>query len=547
MKLRLRTSILAIIVFCSTANWALGARQERLVDGWRPLHYSVDITFDDQLTAITMARAEITILILKERLSVIDLDFGDMTVTSVSVNASAARFEHAAGKINLSLSQEFTKGTRVVVSIDYHGKPKDGLILMADKDGRPSAVGDNWPNRVHNWIPTLDHPSAKATVTFKVTAPERNVVVANGRLAKVQTISPGTRTWTYTESAPIPPYCMIIAAGQFAKIEPSNPASTSLSYYVPQSDRRFAMQGFAPATPSLKFFNQTIAPYPYEKLDLIVGSTRFGGMENSGAIVFSSTLFDPRPEAQPFSNVFKIRRGLVTLVAHEIAHQWFGDSVTESTWADLWLSEGFATYFAGLFVERHEGQRPFRDYMRQAAETYLRYAEKTRTPIFDNETEDLFKLLNANNYQKGAWVLHMLRSSLGDAAFFEGVRTYYTRHKDSTASTEDLRAAFEETSGTDLRAFFQSWIYGPGHPQYELSWQWSRERRSIRLHLKQLQPEPSFPNSIPVDLITRNGRRRIVLNPAGKETIQELRLNAAPVRVVLDPDNTILKEVKVKT
>lgn len=180
------------------------------------------------------------------------------------------------------------------------------------------------------------------------------------------------------------------------------------------------MQGFAPASPSLKFFNQTIAPYPYEKLALIVGSTRFGGMENSGAIVFSSTLFDQKPGVQPISSVFNIRRGLVTLVAHEIAHQWFGDSVTESTWADLWLNEGFATYFAGLFVERHEGPQAFRDYMQQAGETYFRYAEQTRTPIFDNETADLFKLLNANNYQKGAWVLHMLRSSLGDKAFFRG-------------------------------------------------------------------------------------------------------------------------------
>ena len=546
MRITLRRSIFAIVVFCSTTIWALGTRQERLIDGWRPLHYSVDITLDDQLTVITSARAEITILILKERLAAIDLDFGEMSVKSVTVNGSAAIFEHGAGKLNLSLPQELTKGTRVVVSVEYHGKPKDGLILMADKDGKPSAVGDNWPNRVHHWIPTLDHPSAKATVSFKVTAPERNLVVANGRLDDVRTVSPGTRTWTYTESAPIPPYCMIFAVGQFAKIEPPKPASTSLSYYVPQSNREFAMQGFAPASPSLKFFSQTIAPYPYEKLALIVGSTRFGGMENSGAIVFSSTVFDPKATAQSISNVFNIRRGLVTLVAHEIAHQWFGDSVTESTWADLWLSEGFATYFAGLFVERHEGQKAFRDYMQQAAETYFRYAEKTRTPIFDNETEELFKLLNANNYEKGAWVLHMLRSSLGDKAFFEGVRTYYTRHKNSTASTEDLRVALEERSGKDLRAFFQSWIYGKGHPQYELSWRWNKERRNIRLQLKQLQPEGSFPNSIPIDVITRNGKRRVVLKPAGKETIQELRLDAAPTRVQLDPDNTILKEIKMK-
>ncbi|MCM3871937.1 MAG: M1 family metallopeptidase [Pyrinomonadaceae bacterium] len=545
--MKLIRSIFATAVFCSATIWAFGARQERLVDGWRPLHYSVDIALDDQLTAITSARAEITILILKEHLAMIDLDFGEMTIKTVSLNTSPVVFERAAGKINLRLPRAFPKDTRVLVSVEYHGKPKDGLILTADRDGRPSAVGDNWPDRVHHWIPTLDHPSAKATVSFKVTAPERNVVVANGCLEQVRTLSPGTRTWTYTESVPIPPYCMIIAAGQFAKIEPSKPASTSLSYYVPQSNREFAMQGFAPADPSLKFFSETIAPYPYQKLALIVGSTRFGGMENSSAIVFSSTLFDTKPGTQPISTVFNLRRGLVTLVAHEIAHQWFGDSVTESTWADLWLSEGFATYFSALFVERHEGQQAFQDYMRQAAEEYFRYAEKTRTPIFDNETEDLFKLLNANNYQKGAWVLHMLRSSIGDKAFFEGVKIYYAKHKNSTATTEDLRAALEESSRRDLRAFFQSWIYGKGHPQYEFSWRWDKESRHLRLDAKQLQPEPLFPNSIPVNIITTNGKRRVVIKPIGKETIQEVMLDAAPVSVQLDPDNTILKEVRLRS
>jgi aminopeptidase N len=497
-----RSLILTIVVCFSTTVGALAARKERLIDGWRPLHYTVDLTLDDQLSVITNARAQITILIVKEGVQAIDLDFGDLTIKTVSVNGSPAVFNRTADKIDLRLPRHFAKGTRVLVSIEYHGKPKDGLILMRDKDGRPSAVGDNWPNRVHHWIPTLDHPSAKATVSFTVTVPARNVVAANGRLVSVHSASNGTRTWTYTETAPIPPYCMIIAAGQFARIEPSQPASTSLSYYVPQSDQKFAMQGFAPASPSLKFFSQTIAPYPYEKLALIIGSTRFGGMENSGAVVFSSTLFDQKPGSQPISSVFNIRRGIVTLVAHEIAHQWFGDSVTGSTWADLWLSEGFATYFAGLFVEKSEGEKPFQDYMQQAAETYFRYADKTRTPIFDNETEDLFKLLNANNYQKGAWVLHMLRLSLGDREFFEGVRTYYARHKNSTAGTEDLRAALEKSSGKNLRAFFQSWIYGKGHPKYELSWKWNAGRKTARLRLVQLQTEPFFPNSVPIDIVT---------------------------------------------
>jgi aminopeptidase N len=540
----LRSFILALLVFCSTAVCALAARHERLIDGWRPVHYVVDLTLDDQLSTITSARAQITVLILKEGIQSIGLDFGELTIKTASVNGTPAAFDRTPQMIDVKLPRSLAKGTRLLVSIEYHGTPKDGLILMRDKDGRPSAVGDNWPNRVHHWIPTFDHPSAKATVSFNVTVPERNVVVANGRLDRIHSTSTGTRTWTFTETAPIPPYCMVIATGQFATIAPSKAEPTSVSYYVPPSDQKFAMQGFAPASPSLKFFSQTVAPYPYEKLALIVGSTRFGGMENSGAIVFSSTLFDPRPGAPPISTVFNIRRGIVTLVAHEIAHQWFGDSVTGSTWADLWLSEGFATYFAGLFLERIEGEKAFRDYMTQAAETYFRYADTTRTPIFDKDTEDLFKLLNANNYQKGAWVLHMLRSSLGDKAFFEGVRSYYARHKNSTANTEDLRAALEKSSGKDLSGFFQSWVYGKGHPRYELSWRWNAARKTLRVRLAQLQAEPFFPNSVPVDIVTGNGKRRVVLNPVNKETVQEVRLSGAPVAVQIDPNGIILKQIK---
>ncbi len=164
------------------------------------------------------------------------------------------------------------------------------MILTNDKDGKPSAVGDNWPNRVHHWIPTLDHPSAKATITFNITAPAREEVVANGRLDHVETTATGQRTWTFSEGVPIPPYCMIIAVGQFARVEPAQSSVTPVSYYVTQSEKDLALKGFAPTIPSLEFFSQTIAPYPYEKLAMIVGATSFGGMENSSAIVFTASL-----------------------------------------------------------------------------------------------------------------------------------------------------------------------------------------------------------------------------------------------------------------
>jgi len=543
INLRMASRAMLILVVVLWSITAVAARRERLINNWRPVNYNVAITFNDQLSEITNARAEISLLTLKDKVSVIDLDFGELEIDSITIEGRAAQYERESGSLRVILAKPVLQNTRLVIVVSYHGKPRDGLILANDKAGKPSAVGDNWPNRVHHWIPSLDHPSAKATINFSVTAPARNVVVANGKLSRVETTANSTRTWTFNEAAPIPPYCMIVAVGDFAELQPAQTSVTPLAYFVPQPDRQFAMQGFAPATPSLKFFSETVGPYPYEKLALIVGATRFGGMENSGAIVFSSTLFDARPPgSDPISRTFKIRSSLVGLVAHEIAHQWFGDSVTESTWSDLWLSEGFATYFAGLFIQREDGEEAFQAYMKNAGEAYLNYAKRTETPLHDTETEDLFKLLNPNNYQKGAWVLHMLRSELGDKAFFNGIRDYYTAHRDSTASTEDLRAALEKASGKDLRAFFKRWVYGAGHPTYDLSWEWMLKKKTLKLQLKQTQAGDYFPNSVPVEITTPTGKHRFVLKPTGKQTVQEFKLDGPPSLVSLDPANTVLKE-----
>jgi aminopeptidase N len=540
MKKPFRLSLLLLFIFIGTAA-TNAARVERLIETWQPKHYLVNITLNDQLSEIS-ATVRIDALILKPT-TLIDLDFGELTIDTVTVDSKPTPFTHRDGKLHINLPQRSQPGAVHAITVQYHGKPKDGLILSADKDGKPSAVGDNWPNRVHHWIPTFDHPSAKATVTFNVTAPATNEVVANGRLDNVSTTSGNTRTWTFAESVPIPPYCMIIAVGQFKTFQPAERSLTPLSYYVPQSDAPHAIKGFAPANPSVSFFSETIAPYPYEKLALIVGATQFGGMENSGAIVFSRTLFDARPQAR-LSKTYGVPIGITSLIAHEIAHQWFGDSVTESTWADLWLSEGFATYFAGLFLQKYESEEAFQRYMSDAAAAAFAFEKQKRMPIVDRDTEDLMDLLNANNYQKGAWVLHMLRSSMGDEVFFRAIRNYYQAHVSKTANSEDLRAALEISSGRNLRTFFARWIYDSGHPQYELSWQWLRERE-LRLVLRQVQPGNVFTDPVPVSIRTASGTRDIVLKPTGTAITETIQLREKPVKIELDPRNTLLKESRI--
>jgi aminopeptidase N len=542
---------LPLLLLLSSLTIAAAERHERAVETWRPLNYDVSLTFNEGLSEITNARTVINVLILKDEVRTITLDFGEMPVDSVSVDNSPAHYDQGPGMLVVTLNRKPLKSARLNIAVAYHGRPKDGLALTADKDGKPSATGDNWPDRVHHWIPCLDHPSAKATVSFQVVAPARDLVVANGRFVGVNQTSKASdlRRWSYREDVPIPPYCMVVSISQGTLVEPKVNNLTPLSYYVPRSDSEYAAHGFAPAAPVVKFFSRVVAPYPYEKLALIVGATRFGGMENSSAIVFPSNLFEPRKEPQVTSRRFNIRQGLEEVIAHEIAHQWFGDSVTEKTWSDLWLSEGFATYFAGLFLEHEEGEAVFRDYMKRDAEEYFSYERERRAPIFDAETEDLFKLLNANNYQKGAWVLHMLRGRVGDRAFFNGIRAYYIAHRNSTATSEDLRAALERSSGTDLKEFFARWIYGAGHPQYELSWTWNPSRSrggTLTMTLKQVQPDGPFLNPLPVDIVMPDRSQRAVLRPSSKETMLSLHLAQRPAELRADPDGTVLKEISVK-
>ena len=544
-KQRLIRRGLAVVAFIVlVALSAFAQRRERVVDAWKPLHYDVDLNFNDQLTEFTSARAEISLQILARTLNKIDLDFGDLPIDSVLVAGKAARYERTSELLVVFLPRSAGRGQKIDVTITYHGHPKDGLVFAKDRDGNPSATGDNWPNRVHYWIPSLDHPSAKATVSFTVSAPQRYQVIANGKFVTL-TGNAATSHWKFEEAKAIPPYCIIVTVNQGAIINSPDKSVTNLLYNVSQHDRDYALKGFAPAAPALAYFSRTIAPYPYEKLALIIGATRYGGMENSSAIVFTSTLFDARANDK-MSAHFAIPERIESVVAHEIAHQWFGDSVTESTWADLWLSEGFATYFAGLFIEQEDDEAAFRDYMNNAAQKYFTYERQRNAPIHDTETLDLMKLLNENNYEKAAWVLHMLRMRLGNDAFFRGLRGYYNAHASGNATTEDLRKALEKSSGKNLRDFFNRWVYGAGHPVYEWTSQAAGQPDGgnlVTIVLKQTQAGPEFSDPIPVTITSEGKTTRLTLQPKGRTATAQVRVGKVPLDIQIDPDGTLLKEL----
>jgi aminopeptidase N len=543
-----RCLFVALLILLGTFP-VLAQRRERMVDSWRPVHFDVDLSFDEQVSQLASVHTRITVEILAPAVDKIDFDFGEMVVDSVLLADKPTKFERTSETLNVLLPTPAKRGNKLDIIVNYHGQPKDGLIFAKDRDGNPSATGDNWPNRVHQWIPSLDHPTAKATVTFTIAAPQRYQVVANGKFVSL-TGNAAVSHWKFDEAKPIPAYCMVVAVNQGALINAPYEV-LPLLYNVPQRDREFAPKGFSPAGPALTYFSQTIAPYPYEKLALIVGATRFGGMENSSAIVFSNNLFDQRQTESSApagsSNSLSARFGIPTrmeaVVAHEIAHQWFGDSVTESTWADLWLSEGFATYFAGLFIEKYDGEAAFREYMRDAAQRYLNFSRRAKFPIHDTETTNLMGLLNANNYEKGAWVLHMLRSQLGDEAFFKGVREYYHAHKEANATTEDLRASLEKSSGKNLKDFFARWIYGSGHPHYQVAYSVNPGQTSLTITVNQLQEGDAFLDPIQIQLTIDGQKMPFAIYPKSKQASLTVPLNGKLTATEFDPNDTLLKEL----
>jgi aminopeptidase N len=462
------------------------------------------------------------------------LDFGSLTVDAVTENGRAAGFKQVGERLLVSLSGVYKGGETLLVTVKYHGHPVDGLFFKRNKFGDRTVFADNWPNRAHHWFPSIDHPYDKAKVEFTVEAPARYGVVANGGLLDSKAGRDGSRVTRWREDVDIPVYCMVVGATEFSVLESGKFDGIALSYYLYPQDREKGSHDYGRALRAAEFFTNTVGPYPYEKLALVESSTRFGGMENSSSIFFDENAYDGSGK-------------LEGTVAHEIAHQWFGDSVTESDWHHLWLSEGFATYFGALFFEHADGRARFLEVMSGAREKYLKDSDAVSRPVVDPSVTDLFKLLNHNNYEKGAWVLHMLRHVMGDEKFFEGVRDYYKTYRDRNALTEDFQRVMEKHAGRPLDWFFREWIYEPGLPAYEAYWYWSDDALQTCVHLSQKQPGTLFRMPLDVQFKAHGGLRRETVEMTQREQNFCFWERGSPSDFAVDPDEWVLKTLTQRT
>jgi aminopeptidase N len=454
-----------------------------------------------------------------------------MTVEAVKVEGQPAAFKHAADRLHIPIPATAVAGQELHATITYRGVPREGLRLIKNIHGERSMFSENWPNRARQWLPTLDHPYDKATGEFVVTAPSHYQVVANGLLMEELDLEGGLRRTHWKQSVPIASWLYALGVARFAVHHYAVVRGIPQEVWVFPQDRDRAYQIFElTGRRAFEFFSDQIGPYTYEKLAHVQAAGLGGGTEHASAIFYGEK---------------GVAAGRAPVV-HEVAHQWFGDAVTEKDWDDVWLSEGFATYFTHLYTERFEGRDTFVRNLRNDIQTILT-AQKTLPdqPVIHRNLSDMSGVLNRLVYQKGGWVLHMLRGVVGTDRFWDGIRQYYRRYRDTNVSTDDFRQVMEEASGMQLTWFFDQWLKRPGMPSVRGTWRYDAAAKQVRIELAQTHDGAPFRLPLEIGIVSPSGQQRIerleLASASGQFT---LAADAEPADVRLDPNSWVLMQAE---
>ena len=524
----MRIIFFSLFVFC----FQIGFGQSNI----DVLHYKFNIGVNDVNDTIH-AVAEITVRILEREKSV------KFDLASINSSGKGMRIDlpnkdrgvsHENNKLSLFVGSNNNSGDTVTFIIPYSGIPADGLIISKTKYGRRGFFADNWPDRGHNWIPCHDDPADKATVEFIVTAPEHYQVVANGIQIEETSLGNGFKTTHWKEDTPISTKVMVIGVADFA-VNLSGTVNGCIPVYswVYPEDRTIGFNDYSQAKEILEYYIGHIGSYGYKKLANVQSKTRFGGLENANTIFYAENSVTGTKKSEG-------------LLAHEIAHQWFGNMATEKSFGHLWLSEGFATYFTILYFENKYGRDTAIKMIAEDRAQVIEFSKRNTRAVVNTEETDYMNLLNANSYQKGGWVLHMLRSELGDSIFWKSIRKYYATYSGGVADTRDLQKVFEGVSGKDLKQFFDQWLYSPGQPELDIKWSYNDQSKEITINVEQKQSGNfMFPLKIGVKY------------PSGKKITQQfymdkktksftVKVPEKPTLLIADPNVEFLANYSVK-
>lgn len=527
--------ILSLVLF-SGASWPRDFYLKNSAVDIQRYRYFIELNDEN---AVIKGRALIRIR-ANARLSELALDLGQrdeagkgMQVSSVQMAGQSLVSQHSQDKLKIQLPEPQPANAEFELEIMYQGEPKSGLFISNNKFGDRVFFADNWPDHGHQWLPSIDHPSDKAAVEFIVTAPMQYAVVANGIKVEESSLDGNRKLTHWREDVPIPVKVMVIGVARFAMQESARLNDISVSSWVFPQNRQEGFHDYQVAVKALDYFQKNVGPYPYKKLANVQSKTRFGGLENANTIFYFENSVNGKGEQE-------------ALIAHEIAHQWFGNSTTENDWHHVWLSEGFATYFANLYIEHTFGREAFVKQLLANRDKVIRYHQKTMRPIVDTTVQDPQQVLTPNTYEKAGWMLHMLRQKLGDQIFWQGIRSYYAKFAGKNVLSADFQAEMEQVSGLNLSTFFQQWLYQAGFPKLAVQWDFNAQTKILTLVVEQTQGQSEF--EFPLDIAVQSQDTKMELHTV--KVTQRKQEFALPVQLMpkiisLDPMVKLLFEGKI--
>jgi aminopeptidase N len=511
------------------------------------VNYSFRLTLSDDSDVIE-GETVVTFRVVREGVSSLTLDLVQpkaatpdrgMVVSAVTEAGKSLVFDHRDDRLAIRLDPVARAGETRRVAVSYRGIPATGLLIAPNKHGERTFFSDNWPIKARHWLPTLDHPGDKATSEMVVNAPAHYQVVSNGRLVEETDLGGGRRLTRWRQSIPIATWLNVLGVARFAVENRPSWRGLPIDTWVYRQDRDNGFAVFSnPTTAVLDFLSDRVGPYSYERLGNVQANGVRGGMESATSIFYGDDSVND-PSSSRWRNV----------IIHEIAHQWFGNAVTESDWDDVWLSEGFATYFTHLFIEHVYGRDEFVAGLRTDRDAIRDFDLKNPNYriVHDNLADMSQVLSSAGTYKKGAWTLHMLRGIVGDAAFWQGIRDYYLRHQDRNATTADFRRAMEEASGKDLGWFFDQWLTRGGFLKVRAQWSYDAIAKAVRIEVEQRQV--GAPLRMPIEVgIAVEGEtvpRSATIEIKDQRQVLTIPLDRAPKSITLDPRTFVLMEAEL--
>ena len=553
MKLLVSIFLFAFFVspFSSTENKSF--TRERSFD---VQHYVMRLSFDRK-KKIVFGDSSIRLKPLNNGFRILELDSKSIKFSSIKLesNGTELSFKTSKNKVTISLDKDYKAGELIKIRLKYKAKPKKGIYFVDElrRKGKTLHSSQIWTQgeseETHHWLPSFDSPNDKATTEQIITIKTGETVIGNGKLLKTSKNTNGTTTFHYKMSVPHSLYLTSFVVGKYEKIS-DRYKDIPLGFYVYPGQKALVSQAYGKTKDMFRIFEElTGVEYPYAKYDqTMVANFSFGGMENITATTMSDT------EIMFAKTAFG--KGLVeNLVAHELAHSWFGNLVTHRNWAELWLNESFATYMEAAYREKMYGRNEYISKILQDAGEYFGHASNMRGNqhgLF-NITADAKNdstMFDSITYQKGSAVIHTLREEIGDNAFWKGVNIYLNRHKFKNVETSNLQKAFEDASDKDLEWFFKQWVYAEGFPKLKIAQSYDPNSKILNVMIEQLQKADkdtpgTFILPMSIDVKTEKGTQTKSVKINKRAQIFSFKLNSKPIHITLDKERKIpLKSVE---